>query len=160
MDVLLGGLISLAIGLGLWAFLPRGVVLTRELCVRTPAGEPQYQTWQIRNASPLPVRIARVTYSGVNAYNPISEKIEERDLPGWVPHEEEASLGIRLHFDDEVLEMTRDDGHKDTWRGHVVPPGDTLTAFVNLNRTLSIRYRRGGLLGFAERRTLRSNGGV
>lgn len=137
---------------------PRGVVLTRQLQFCGPDGEQQFQTW-IRNASALPVVLTRVSYSGVTTYNDETGEIEDHDLPSWVPHEEEADLGISLRFDDEPLELGRDADEK-PWRGLKVPPGDTLTAYVNLNRTLVLEYRRSGVFGVFERRTLRIDGGV
>lgn len=158
MEVAINAVVSLLVGFALWALLPRGVVLTRSFAANHQ-GVTQPQTWTIRNESALPVKITKVTHTGVHTYNDTTGEIETRVLPPWVPHEEEGDLGIRLQFDDEVLELNRDSDDS-PWAGQLVPPGDTLTAFVNLNRTLTIRYRRAGLFGLTERRTLSIDGGV
>ncbi len=158
-EVGVGAVVSVLTGVALWAVLPRGVVLTREQLTQGYDGKPLYNTWRIRNDSALPVRFTGVTYTGVNTFNPATDQIEVLDLPSWVPAEQEADLGISLSLDDEVAELTRD-ADELRWDEVVVPPGDTLTAYVNLNRTLSIQYRRAGRLGLFERRTLRIDGGV
>jgi hypothetical protein len=151
--------VSLLVGLLLWAFLPRGVVLTRELSRLAPDGSPQFQTWAIRNDSSLPVRITRVVYEGVNTFNGETGVIESRELVADDSIDQEERLGVGLRFDDSSDEMARQ-VHGGLWSGQVVRPGDTLTAYVNLNRSMTIRYRREGSLGFLERRVLTIQGGI
>ena len=57
MELVVGGCVSMLSSLLLWFFLPRRVVLT------SPGDDTEFQT--VRNESPLPVRILKVTVSGV-----------------------------------------------------------------------------------------------
>ena len=41
-----------------------------------------------------------------------------------------------------------------------IQPGDTLTAYVDLNRDMRIEYQRAGFFGRFERRTVEIHGGV
>lgn len=77
-----------------------------------------------------------------------------RVLAGPVPVQlpVEGAFGVRLHFDDETREIGRVDLGR-PWRGLTVSPGETLTAHVPNNTTLTIRYRRSGIGGLLERRT-------
>jgi len=165
-DVLANAAISILVGVGLWALLPRGVVLTRGPLPQAPGGEPPYQRWQIRNDSPLPVVLTKVTHAGVHTYNDRTGTIDERDLP---PDEDERAPGISLVYDDEVQEISRQEPRpkrfrrkprEPSWRGQRVLPGDTLTAYVDLNRTLTLYYRRAGMFGVLERRRISIDGGV
>lgn len=151
--------VSLLVGVLLWAFLPRGVVLTRELSRTAPDGSPQFQTWVVRNDSSLPVRITRVSYEGVDTFNRETGIVETRELVTDDSIDQVERLGIDLRFDDASDEMARQ-VHGGRWSGKVVRPGDTLTAYVNLNRSLTMRYRREGKLGFLERRELTIHGGI
>lgn len=159
LDLALNALVSILTGLALWAFLPRGVVLTRTPAEPWPDGSPRYNTWIVRNESAVPVRLLRVYYSGISTFDSETGVINEVDLPSWVPQDEELNMGISLSFDDEVLELSRD-AEESPWKNQRVPPGDALIAMVNLNRTLVIQYRRDGWSGVFERRAVRIDGGV
>lgn len=154
-DVLVNSLVSVLTGLAIWAVLPRGVVLTRTPLTQDHNGELIYGRWTVRNDSPLPIRLTKVTHAGVHTYDDANGRVRELDLPPTLEDE----VGVSLAFDDEVLELTRSDDDK-PWDKQVIPPGDTLTAYVNLNRTLRIRYRRSGFLGVFERRAITIDGGV
>jgi hypothetical protein len=154
-ETIAGGVISLLVGLGLWAVLPRGVVLTREPKKYPPGVDPsRVGEWTIRNASALPVRLTKVVRSGIDTFDTDTGKIRE------VPLETCTGSGsdVTLSFDDETLYYWQEAA--DDWNGLVVPPGDTLTAYVNLNRTLTIHYRRNGMFGVFERRSVSLDGGV
>lgn len=155
MEVIAGGAISLLVGLGLWAVLPRGVVLTRELKTYPPGVEPQrVPEWTIRNDSALPVRLTKVIRSGIDTFDADSGEIHEVPLETWT----EAGGDVTLTFDEETLYYEQDAA--EDWNGLIVPPGDTLTAYVNLNRTLVIHYRRKGVFGIFERQSVKLDGGV
>jgi hypothetical protein len=62
-DVLIGAVVSVLTGVGLWAVLPRGVVLTRSPSQQEPG------TWELHNDSALPVRLTSVTVEGTLTYN-------------------------------------------------------------------------------------------
>jgi hypothetical protein len=154
-EVLIGTVLSVLTGVGLWAVLPRGVVLTRSVRGRNFAGDPLPDTWELRNDSALPVHIVSVTTRGIQTFDPESGKIHDIE----VPPEPGEDLGVSLHFDDEQLEIARSDRGR-TWRGLIVPPGDALQVTVMNNRTLRIRYRRAGALGVLERREVSIHGGA
>jgi hypothetical protein len=60
---------------------------------------------------------------------------------------------VTLSFDDDTAEFRRADWQR-PWSKEVVRPGDTLQAVVPINTTLTISYRRDGLFGRLERRTI------
>ena len=136
-------LVSIATGVLLWALLPRGVVLTRARRTENAKGDTLHDTWEIKNDSPLPVRLTsvRVVMPG-----------HEGDMP-WDggPH------GLTLRFDDDTAEIAREDWQR-PWNHVVVRPGDTLEAHVPNNITLMIEYRRAGWSGVFERRKTRIDG--
>lgn len=155
MEVLAGGAISLLVGLGLWAVLPRGVVLTREYKTYPPGVEPnRYGEWTIRNASALPIRLTKVVRTGIDTFDPETGEIHEVPLETWTENEAD----VTLTFDEETLYYKQDVA--EGWKGLIIPPGDTLTAYVNLNRTLTIHYRRDGVFGVFERRAVSLDGGT
>ena len=156
-ELALSSLVSVILSVALWGLLPRGVVLTRSPAGTDVQGNPQYNTWLVRNESPLPIRLGRVHYTGINTFDQASGEIRKVELPSYI--DDEGELGIGLRFDDEVLELTRDANDK-SWSQQIVPPGDVLVAYVNLNRSLVIPYRRAGIFGVFERRTVRVEGGV
>jgi hypothetical protein len=150
-DVLIGAVVSVLTGVGLWAVLPRGVVLTRSISQREPG------TWELRNDSALPVRLTSVTVESVHTYNEETGKIDVLDLPPeYLPGDR--FLGATLAFDDPATENLRT-AHTPPWRGQVVRPGDTLRAVVHPNARIRIKYRRAGWLGVFERRETRIDGG-
>ena len=156
-ELSLGLFISTVQALALWAFLPRGVVLTRSLRLQDLAGGPLHNTWAVQNDSPLAVQLLSAKVVGVGTYDAERDQLLEVDLecvdgPG--------PQGVEMSFDDEVLEITRVDRDKPAWSGQRVPPGDTLQVSVPLNTRLTIRYRRAGPLGLFERRMLTIDGGV
>jgi hypothetical protein len=154
-EVLISAAVSVTTGIGLWALLPRGVVLTRRVRTRDWAGNPLSDTWELRNDSALPVHIMSVTTQGIHTFDPESGKIHTVELQA----EPAKDFGVSLHFDDEQLEIARSDRARD-WGGLTVPPGDTLHATVRNNRSLRINYRRAGILGVLERREVRIHGGA
>ncbi len=149
----ISALVSIAVGLLLWAFLPRGVVLTRQVWTKDSGGNPLYDTWRITNDSSLPVRITSIRYVTPDTWNDESRSFDEPVLPS------DGTDGIRLSLDDSTAEVARMDW-KRPWSEVVVEPGDTLTAVVGTNTTLLIDYRRAGRVGLFERRHLTIHGGV
>ena len=135
MDLIAGGGISILCSLLLWLFLPRGVVLTSE------ATGPR---WQVKNESALPVRILRASINGVETYNDATRKFDDVDVS-----DEEGRLMLGDGFGDPP-----------ETRGYIVQPGETFSAYVDLNQVLTIRYRRAGCSGLLERRKLSIFGGL
>lgn len=154
-------LASLFVSVGLWTLLPRGVVLTRRVKTGTSPhhwlGNPS-PPWEIANSSALPVRIISARVTGLQVF----EETQAADTPmPWRDLPVDGGYGVTLWFDDEALEIARSDVDGGTpWNKIVIPPGDTLTAFVTLNTSLEIRYRRTGWLGVLERRALHVSGGA
>lgn len=155
-EVLVGAVFSVITGVGLWAVLPRGVVLTRTVRTQDALGQLMRDTWEIRNDSALPVRITSAIVVGAQTFDPETERINEIELPVF---EGEGTLGVTLTFDDEVLEIRRT-GTEQLWNQQVIPPGDTLQAVVGINTSLRIEYRRAGRFGHFERRELEIHGYV
>jgi hypothetical protein len=143
-------------GVGLWALLPRSVVLTRAIRAQKLGGEPLNDTWELKNDSPLPIRITSVAVMDPSSYDDSSGKMLWAELK---PDAEAQEGGISLHFYDSVTEIRRLDCGR-PWKGTIVPPGDTLTATVLNNRDLRIRYRRAGTFGVFERREVKVHGGT
>ncbi|SDR74473.1 hypothetical protein SAMN04488570_0237 [Nocardioides scoriae] len=111
-------------------------------------------TWQLTNDSPLSIKITSAKYYATETLNdPNGPWLDLR--PGL--YEER---GLDLHLDDEMSEMQRVDTASPTWRGVLIRPGDTLTACVPNLVDLRINYRRAGLWGLAERRSVWVRGGV
>lgn len=155
-ELLVGSLVSVLTSVALWALLPRGIVLTRSVRSQDFRGQPMTDTWELRNDSALPIRIVSVTVCGPHTYDHSRNKIAEIDLPIF---EGRGKEGASLVFDDETLEIRRTDTAR-SWRGIEIPPGDTLEAVVENNRTLRIRYRRAGRFGIMERREISIHGYV
>jgi hypothetical protein len=80
-EVVIGAALSALAALGLWAVLPRGVVLTRS----GRGHEGIQNVWELRNNSALPVRITSVKVMGAITYNEETDKIDEIELPPGVP---------------------------------------------------------------------------
>ena len=141
MELIAGGGVSILCSLLLWFFLPRGVVLTStELpYVKEGCGG----MWQVKNESPLPVRILKVALYGPAFIDEATEKLIEVDVTD--------------SYDEHLMLDTEGDT---CWRGHIVQPGDTFSASVGGNTDLRIRYRRAGWSGVLERRLLVIFGGV
>lgn len=153
MELLIDAALALATGFGLWAVLPRGVVLVKSPLTHNPDGKPLYDTWRIQNDSALPVRITSVAYRGADTFEcrkwrwvELTEDVDER-------------RGVWLHLDDEVPEIRRLDSGV-AWSKIVIPPGDTMRGGVPNNTDLRIKYRRAGWFGFAERREVLLSGGA
>jgi hypothetical protein len=151
-ELALGAIMSILTGLALWLVLPRGVVLTRSVRAEDFRGRPMYDTWELRNASALPVRITSVTVLGPHTYDSRRDKIIAVEF-----NNSEDEHGVQLRFDDATLDTVRTDRGL-PWRGLEVPPGDTLEAKVLNNRALRIRYRRAGWSGVFERREVSVHG--
>ena len=135
MDLIAGGGVSILCSLLLWLFLPRGVVLTSE------ATGP---LWRVKNESALPVRILRASIKGVETYNDATGKFDDVDVS-----DEEGRLMLGDGFGDPP-----------ETRGYILQPGETLSAYVDLNQALTIHYRRAGYSGLLERRKLSISGGL
>jgi hypothetical protein len=150
-----GTLVSIAVGVALWAVLPRGVVLTRSFPATTADGQILLDTWKVTNASPLPIRITSVAVRGLGTVNRETEEIQWVELDP----DDAKSRGATLHLDDEVSEIRRLD-RTTSWNRVIIPPGDTMKAHVMNNTDLRIRYRRAGWLGVFERRTVTISGGA
>jgi hypothetical protein len=140
----LGTLGSLLVAVGLWIVLPRGVALTKLHPVTDWRGEVLLDTWRLRNVSALPIQIETVAYMHFGMAEP-------KDLPT------DGISTCSLSFDDEVLDTGRTERDL-RWRGVTVPPGESLTAHVGVNHTLTVRYRRAGLGGRFERRSILVHG--
>ena len=154
-EVLLSAVVSITVGVALWALLPRGVVLTRSFPAVAPDGRVLPDTWRLRNESPLPVRIRCVAVCGFGTYD------DTKGVLRWVEvgAEDDNGLSATLHLDDEVTEIRRLD-NRQPWRTVVIAPGDTMKAHVLNNTTLRIRYRRAGAFGTFERREIEIHGGA
>lgn len=142
----INAVVSIGVGVLLWMLLPRGVVLTRTL-----SGP---DLWQVKNDSPLPVRIMSVRVVSPEEWNETTSRFDEPVLPvdGGIH-------GVSLSIDDEVADTARTDNQR-PWSEVSITPGDTLTARVPTNTTLIIDYRRAGWLGILERRHLGIHGGA
>lgn len=125
----------------LWAFLPRGVVLTRSRRKVDWKDNPVDDTWEVKNNSAMPVTILSVTTS-----NPGVDDVEVD------AESDDDSAGVSLMLDD--WDQVRDEWHAGGWRGVTLLPGETLTARVTTNTVLRIKYRRSGMTGALERRQL------
>ena len=72
--------VSIAVGVVLWALLPRGVVFTRSFPAKTADGQILVDTWKIQNASSLPIRITSVAIKGLGAINGKAERQSYRQV--------------------------------------------------------------------------------
>jgi hypothetical protein len=177
---------SAVVGLVLWWALPRGALLTKERIWRDDTALSRWQIrnvssvkisitrvdyrstrtsppwtepsetqararrvrWWIRSKRVLPARASRGHRRGLNApWRPIPNPDDEMGLVGV--------LGVDLRFDEPKVQVYREKG-KQPWRGEVLAPGDTLTAFIDdsSHGAIRIRYQRAGPLGWVERRSL------
>lgn len=153
-DLLINSAVSIMVGIALWALLPRGVVLTRGRRLRNHRDEPMYGAWELRNDSPIPIRIQSVLISSaMNAHHADTRRLETELKLGKEPD------GLSLAFDDSRLD-TLVYVNRSTWKGVTVPPGDTLQAVVGTMQCLRIKYRRDGWFGLFERRELVIDGGI
>lgn len=127
--------ISALVGYVLWLALPRGVVLTKAPPPEG-GGERWYDRWTLRNESALTIRL-----EGVSLVDPLGE----------------VEVGSHLTFVDHMLEVRRHEWEL-PWAGMKVPPGEELIAHVPPNHTMVIDYRRDGLFGRVERRSITIHG--
>ena len=134
MELIVGGCVSMLASLLLWFFLPRGVVLT------SPGDDSAFQI--VRNESPLPVRILKVTLSGAAYIDDRGRFIE---------------VDVTDSYDEHLQVLGEGDA---VWRGHVIAPGHGVGVRVHGNSCVTIRYRRAGWSGVAERRRVDVFGGV
>lgn len=141
--------VAIVTGAALWAFLPRGVVLTRELFVDEDRGPTVEGCWRLRNDSAIPVRVISATVESIDTFNETTGRIETVELSS---HE-----GVTMSFDDPTAETVRQDSNA-SWSDQVIPPGDMLTVTILNLTTLTIRYRRAGWTGVFERRQLQIHG--
>jgi hypothetical protein len=152
-DFFVGALASAVTGVGLWVALPRGAALIRTLRTTDWDGKPLYDTWTIKNDSPISVEVTSVGWQGIETLE--GNEVVWRELPA------DASKvhGVELTPEEEQLyyKLTESLGR---WRGFVLPPGDTLRATVTNNHNLRIKYRRAGWTGIFERREIKVHGGV
>ncbi len=145
--------VSIGTGVGLWSFLPRGVVLTRETRLKDSQGNPLYDTWEVRNNSALPARLTSVSVTSPATFNEQTGEIEDLELPC----SEGSVHGVGLSLDDDSSDIRRFD-NETPWNEVVVQPGDTLQACISNNTSLTINYRRAGWMGLLERRSLTIHG--
>lgn len=151
MDILINVIISLATGVLLWFALPRGAVLTKRL-LDGPQDWDELSTirpgdLRITNDSAVPIRLVSVT----------SRTALE---PEWVSLDSETSKnGQHLWIEDEVDNITMSEQNT-PWSKVTILPGDALRARVQNFSDLLIRYRRAGLWGHLEHRSLHVRGGV
>ncbi len=76
MEVVISAGVSVLVGIGLWAFLPRGAIL-----VRSPRVD-LHDTWEIENASAVPVRLRSVKVtSAISAWDEKRERFVPSDVP-------------------------------------------------------------------------------
>jgi hypothetical protein len=153
MEVVIGAALSGLAAFGLWAVLPRGVVLTR-----FARGQEGIQhVWELRNNSALPVRIRSVKIMGAITYNEETKQTDDIELaPEYLPGDKYFGA-FSLAFVDPVTEILRT-SDPPPWRGQVVVPGDSLRATVVPNSKMVIKYRRDGWFGVFERREIRIDG--
>lgn len=143
------GLVSVAVGIGLWLFLPRGVVLIRIWPVRDWQDNVLPDTWGLRNDSALPMRIRSVAY------------LQASEGSAWGEMPPEGTNGVDLNLDDETDEVRRTDRRPMIpWSKIVIQPGDTMKAQISVNSALRIKYRRAGWAGVLERREITIHGFV
>jgi hypothetical protein len=148
-EVAIGAVLSVLTALGLWAVLPRGVVL-----VRTGRGhEGLLHIWELRNDSALPVRIRSVKVMGPLTYNEKTDKIDEIELAPEYPPGHKYFGAFWLAFVDPMTENMRT-SQLPPWNKQVVLPGDSLRAAVITNEKMQIKYRRAGPFGIFERREI------
>ena len=134
MELIVGGCVSMLASLLLWFFLPRGVVLT------SPGDDTAFQI--VRNESPLPVRILKVTLSGSALIDDKGRFIE---------------VDVTDSYDEYLQVLGEGDA---AWRGHIIAPGHGVGVQVHVNSCVTIRYRRAGWSGVLERRRVDIFGGV
>lgn len=146
---------SLSVGVFLWAFLPRGVVLTRKERKVAPGGQPTPDMWVLTNNSPVTVRLTSVRVVSPNNFNPKTERIDELPLPVFG----DPDTGVELELGDHTTDVARADFER-PWPEVEVAAGDTLIARVPVQTSLKIAYRRAGWTGVLERRALIIHGDV
>lgn len=145
------GVVSLLVGVALWLLLPRGVVLTRAIRLHDRAGGPLYDTWEVKNDSPVSVKILSVRVLTPSCWDDRTQSFK------WVELPYEGMTEANLALDDGVEEIGRQDWQR-PWSRVMVSAGDTMTAHVLNNTTMEIRYRRAGPWGVLERRRLAISG--
>ncbi|MEM8710832.1 MAG: hypothetical protein AAGG01_07765 [Planctomycetota bacterium] len=146
MEVLISAGISVLVGVGLWAFLPRGAIL-----VRSPRLD-LTDTWEIENASAVPVRLRAVKVtSGMPEWDEKNDRFVLSDLTHG------GFYGTTLQRTDFIGE---DEAADALWAGAVLRPGEKLLAHVQVNSDMTIHYRRDGWTGHLERRTVEVHGHV
>lgn len=155
-NFIIGVAASAVVGLALWLLLPRGVVLTRNRMTQDWAGRPIYDTWALRNDSALPIRVRRVLVTSASLPDGPSGQFAPRPLTADL----QKRTGASVQLDDEIAEITREEAQGGRWEGVRVEPGDSLIAHVPNNTGLTVHYRRAGVAGVLERRTVRVQGGV
>lgn len=146
----IGLIASIIVGIALWLFLPRGVVITRSKPARDVRGEPIPDSWVLRNHSPLPVQILDVQYIG------ISTIVNEH--PVWRP-----VAPSELTNEPFVVSLDSDVGggamsNDSSWSTVQLAPGDGLVLQMPLHHKLELRYRRAGWTGAFERRAVTIQG--
>lgn len=153
---LVGVAASTVVGIALWLLLPRGVVLTRQMRDSDRRGQPLYDTWLLRNDSPVVGRLLRVQVTNSSMYDDTRGRFVSQTLTDDVA----ASTGVRMFLDDQIGELTREETLAGRWTGVVVEPGDTIEVTVPNNTDVRVDYRRDGWAGVLERRHVRVRGGA
>lgn len=146
----IGLLVSAIVGIALWLFLPRGVVITRSKPARDVHGEPIPDSWVLRNESPLPVQILDVRYIGISTV--------VNGHPAWKPLTPSGLTNepflVSLDSDTGGGAMSSDSD----WNAVQLAPGDGLVLQMPLHHKLEMRYRRAGWVGVLERRAVTIQG--
>lgn len=149
-DFAIGLLASTIVGIALWLFLPRGVVITRSKPARDGYGEPIPDSWVLRNESPLAVQMLGVSYSGISTF--VNEQLTWKTLtPSELTGE---PFVVQLDSDVGGGAMSNDT----SWSTVQLAPGDALVLQIPLHHQLEMRYRRAGWTGVFERRIVMIQG--
>lgn len=149
-NLAIGLLASTIVGIALWLFLPRGVVITRSNPARDVHGEPILDSWVLRNESPLPVQILDVRHLG------ISTIVDSH--PAWMPvaPSELANEPFVVCLDSDIGGGAMSNSSE--WNTVRLTPGDGLVLRMPLHHKLEMRYRRAGWTGVFERRAITIQG--
>jgi len=146
MEVILGAVLgmlgSAIVGVILWLYLPRGVVLIRSELTEA------LDTWTLTNTSALPVELVSVDATG-----------SVSDFGGRVAVPLAGLKGVAFHLPHR--EIWFEDWSADPnvgWGQVVLEPGDVLVVHVPVNADVIVKYRRAGWAGRFESRSIALHG--
>lgn len=148
---LVGAAASGVMGVVLWLLLPRGIILTRTFAPVDSKNRRKLDTWSLRNESSLPIRVARAEYRGADTYSNGSLAWIRLNPADMVSDRFELQLDSDLSGGEVLAGF-------DKWRQFTLPPGDALLVRMPNNSQLRVRYRRAGLGGIVERRSIEIHG--